>query len=122
MKADRLSEMQKAELKITADRGWEKFHLPKNLAMDLVREAAEVMEHVIWETNEEIKNDPKRIRQIEKEMADVLHALLLLADSLGSDLVTVFWEKLREIEKRYPASQVYGRSGYAYKHRKKSTL
>ena len=97
-----LREMKKAVLKVAQERDWTKFHTPKNMALDVVREMGEMIEHFIWETNEEIKKDKKRISEIKDEMADVLHALLLLADSLKIDLGESFWKKLEKVKKKYP--------------------
>jgi len=97
-----LKEMLKAVKRVEKERGWEKFHLPKNMAMDMVREASEAMEHFVWETNEEILADKEKIREIGKELGDVLHSLLLVADGVGADLAEEFWAKLKEVEERYP--------------------
>lgn len=58
-----LREMKKAVLKVTKDRCWEKFHTPKNMAIDVVREVGEMLEHFTWSTDEEIKKDKKRIKK-----------------------------------------------------------
>jgi NTP pyrophosphatase (non-canonical NTP hydrolase) len=113
---DNLSEMLEVVKKIRKERDWDKYHTPKNMAMDLVRESSEVLEHFIWATNQEIKNDGKRIEKIQAEMADVLHTLLVLADILNIDLSQSFWGKLEEIKDRYPASEIKGKSGYDYKN------
>lgn len=110
-----LKEMLKAAKVTAKKRGWEKYHTPKNMAMDLSREAGEVLEHFIWEENEEILADKERIEEIRREMGDVLHALILLADILGVDLAESFWTKLREIDVKYPAEKIYGTSGYKFK-------
>ena len=114
--------MQKAVLKISKDRDWEKFHSPKNMALDVVREVGEMVEHLVWDSNEEIKKDKARIHEISHEMADVLHGLLLLADSLKIDLSKAFWEKIRLVKETYPIKQFRGISGYACKRKLKRTL
>ena len=114
--------MQKAVIKISKDRDWEKFHSPKNMALDVVREVGEMVEHLVWDANKEIKKDKKRIQEISYEMADVLHALLLLADSLKIDLSKAFWEKIKITKRRYPVDQFKGISGYACKRKLKNRL
>ncbi|HUV46598.1 MAG TPA: nucleotide pyrophosphohydrolase [Candidatus Bathyarchaeia archaeon] len=114
--------MQKAVIKISKDRDWEKFHSPKNMALDIVREVGEMVEHLVWDSNEEIKKDKKRIYKISHEMADVLHGLLLLADSLKIDLSKAFWEKIKKVKKRYPVDQFKGISGYACKRKLEDKL
>lgn len=118
MKSDRLSDMMRAVKRVSQERGWEKHHTPKNLAMDLVREASEALEHFVWATNGEIKTDKKRIKKIQAELGDVLHAMLLLVDVLKIDLPKSFWQKLEKVKQRYPIDQVYGKTGYEYKNRK----
>jgi len=115
MKSNNLQKMLNAVVLISKERGWEKFHAPKNVAMDLVRESSEALEHFIWDSNEEILKDKKRIEKIRMEMADVLHSLLILSYILKIDLSESFWEKLEEVKKRYPVSKVYGKSGYTNK-------
>ncbi|MBU0618796.1 nucleotide pyrophosphohydrolase [Patescibacteria group bacterium] len=110
--------MLQAVRQTSKERNWEKHHTPKNLAMDLVREASEALEHFVWATNEEIKKDKKRIKKIQDELGDVLHSMLLLADVLKIDLPKSFWQKLEKVKKRYPADKVYGQTGYEYKNRR----
>src|SRR3954470_6759564 len=69
-----------------AERKWEPYHTPKNLAMALAVEAAELMEHFQWATPEEaaaLRNDPKRVAAAGEEVADVLAYVLAMADALG---------------------------------------
>ncbi|MEA2056762.1 MAG: nucleotide pyrophosphohydrolase [Patescibacteria group bacterium] len=98
-KAD-LKKMRQAVRQLSTDKGWEPFHTPKNTVMDLVREASEAMEHMLWPTNEELKQDEARKEKIALELADVLHSLLLTADSLEIDLVNSFWKKLEIVKNR----------------------
>ena len=102
MKKDDLREMKKAVLKVTEERGWGKFHTPKNMAIDIATEMGEMLEHFTWATDEEIKKDKKRLNEIKDEMADVLHSLILLADCLKIDLGESFWKKLEKVKKKYP--------------------
>lgn len=115
-----LSAMKKAVLRFARERGWEKFHTPKNMAMDLVREAGELMEHFVWlKDGHEVRRDKEILQGVKEEMADVLHALLLLADSLKVDLGESFWQKLKKTAKRYPKEKTFGKSGYQVKREEK---
>ena len=107
-------------MKVTKDRCWRKFHLPKNMVLDVVREVGEMVEHFVWDTNEEIKKDKQRIKEIQDEMGDVLHGLLLLADCLNIDLAESFWIKIEKVKKKYPAKKFKGMSGYDCKKKLKS--
>lgn len=116
-----LKTMSQAVLEFTKERGWEKFHTPKNMAMDLVMEATELMEHFVWlKTGFEVKKDKKRLQEVKDEMADVLHSLLVLTDSLKVDLGDCFWGKLKRLEKKYPKEKTFGKSGYEVKREKAS--
>ena len=86
-------------------RDWEQFHTPKNLAMALVAEAAEVVEHFQWLTPPESEAlDPSKRAEVALELADVLLYLVMLADSLDIDLVAVAHRKININEKRFPPS------------------
>ncbi len=116
---DSLSSMLKAVLKFRDERNWAKYHTPKNLAMNLVREASEALEVCLWQTDEQILSDEERKEDIVKELADVLHCLLLFAHTLDIDIVEAFWSKLKELDKRYPASEFTDHSTYDFKKRQK---
>ena len=96
-------------------RNWGQYHTLKDLTMDLVREASEAMECTLWVKEEQVKQDPERKEDIAKELADVLHSLLLLTDKLEIDLEQTFWDKLKELEQRYPADEFKNKSTYKFK-------
>jgi dCTP diphosphatase len=67
-----------------AERDWEQFHSPKNLAMALSVEVAEVVEHFQWLTEEQSQNlPPEKLADIREEIGDVMIYLIELADKLG---------------------------------------
>ena len=70
------------------ERDWEQFHSPKNLAMALSVEVAEVLEHFQWLTEEESKDlPPEKLAEVREEIGDVMIYLTELADKLGIDPV-----------------------------------
>lgn len=96
-----------------AEREWQRFHDPKNLAMSLAIEAGELMEHFQWLRSDELPAavaPPAARAAIGEEMADVACYLLALANVLEVDLSTAVREKLRKNAQRYPADEVRGRS------------
>ncbi|OBS09481.1 nucleotide pyrophosphohydrolase [Acidihalobacter prosperus] len=105
-------ETLRAALEVFArERDWEVFHTPKNLAMALSVEAAELLECFQWLTPEEsAAPDAKRRLEIEHEMADVLLYLIRLADCLDIDLRAVALRKLEINRAKYPAERVRGQS------------
>ena len=93
------------------ERDWEQFHSPKNLAMGLVVEVAEIAEHFQWLTEEQSKNlDKEKLAQIREEIADVMIFLSNLADKLGIDLLEAAKEKIEKNKKNYPAAKVRGKA------------
>ena len=94
-------------------RDWEQFHTPKNLAMAMAVEAAELMEPLQWLSPEEataVRNDPRILAHLSEEMADVAIYLLRMADVLGVDLGAAIEEKVGKNAARYPVELVKGRS------------
>jgi NTP pyrophosphatase (non-canonical NTP hydrolase) len=93
------------------ERQWHKFHRPKNLAMSLAIEAAELMEHFQWLDHEQVDrllDDPVARKEISDEMADVLSFLLSLANATGIDLASGFEAKMAVNDTKYPADKVRG--------------
>jgi len=94
-----------------AERDWDQFHNPKNLAMALAGEAGELVEHFQWLTFEEAANLPATTREeVALEAADVLLFLLRLCDKLEIDLATAAERKLMINAERYPVSKARGRA------------
>ena len=92
-----------------AARDWEQFHSPKNLAMALCVEAAELVEEFQWLTEQQSRElDAERRERVRLELADVFIYLLRIADKLGVDLVAAANDKLVLNEKKYPAERVRG--------------
>jgi NTP pyrophosphatase (non-canonical NTP hydrolase) len=90
-------------------RDWEQFHSPKNLAMALIVEAAELVEHFQWLTEAQSQAlDPEKREQVAQELADVFLYLVRLADRLDIDLMDAAQRKLVINAQRYPADKVRG--------------
>jgi NTP pyrophosphatase (non-canonical NTP hydrolase) len=95
-----------------AQRHWEQFHSPKNLAMALVAEAAELMEHFLWMENaasRTVVHDPARMEQVADEIADVLGVCLALCNALDLDLSDVFLRKMGKNVLKYPVEKARGK-------------
>jgi NTP pyrophosphatase (non-canonical NTP hydrolase) len=94
-------------------RDWRQFHSPKNLAMSLAIEAAELMEHFQWistENSREIAADPGQLTEVSDELADVLCYALAMANEMGIDLSTAIRSKMKKNELKYPAEDFRGRA------------
>ena len=94
-----------------ARRDWEQFHSPKNLSMALIAEAAELVEHFQWLTEEQSAALPAdKHRQVALELADIFIFLVRIADRLDVDLLAAADDKIRINERRYPVDQVRGKA------------
>lgn len=97
------------------ERDWEQFHAPKNLAMALAIEAAELMEHFQWltvEASREVAQDASRRSAVQDELADVLCYVLALANELDIELGDAVREKMVKNASKYPVEQIRGRYGH----------
>jgi dCTP diphosphatase len=93
------------------ERDWEQFHSPKNLAMALSVEVAEIVEHFQWLTEEQSRNlPPEKLAEIREEIGDVMIYLAELADKLGIDPVEAARAKVEINKRKYPATLVKGRA------------
>lgn len=92
-----------------AERDWDRFHTPKNLAMALTGEAGELAAEFQWLTEGESQAlDPERLERVRQEAADVLLYLLRLCDRLEIDLAQAASDKIALNARRYPAERVKG--------------
>lgn len=104
-----LASLRTALRRFAAARDWEQFHTPKNLAMALCVEAAELLEHFQWLTPEEsARLDAHRKRAVEDEIADVLLYLTRLADVLDIDPLAAARRKIRVNARKYPVVRAKG--------------
>jgi dCTP diphosphatase len=94
-----------------AEREWDQFHSPKNLAMALSVEASELLEHFQWKSETESAQLTADERQaVAHEAADVLLYLIRIADKLGIDLIDAAKEKMVLNAKKYPVEKARGSS------------
>ena len=92
-----------------AERDWDQFHSPKNLSMALIVEAAELVEHFQWLTEDQSHAlPPDKLAEVEQEIADIQIYLIRLADKLGVDMEKAVNAKIELNEKKYPADKVRG--------------
>jgi NTP pyrophosphatase (non-canonical NTP hydrolase) len=92
-------------------REWRQFHHPKDLAISIALEAAELLEHFQWKTPDEAARYLRARRnrhRVAAEMADLLILMISLADVLGEDLVAAARRKLRLNERKYPVARARG--------------
>ncbi|GAB4281101.1 MAG: nucleotide pyrophosphohydrolase [Candidatus Rifleibacteriota bacterium] len=90
------------------EREWEKYHTPKNIAVSVVLEASELLEHFQWSPPAPEALDETKRQQIGEELSDVLAYLLSLANVLKIDVSSAMAAKMQKNKKKYPAEQFQG--------------
>jgi len=109
--ADSLQDLARRLAAFAAARDWQQFHSPKNLASALIVEAAELLEHFQWATEQQSRELTAEQRAaVGAEMADVLLYLVQLGNALGIDPVAAAEAKLQLNETRYPVDLARGHS------------
>jgi len=93
------------------ERDWEKYHNPKDIAISMSVEVAELLERFQWKSNDEADLNDAGFREgVEDELADVFVYCLSLANAIGCDLSDVTARKLAKNERKYPAGEWRGRA------------
>ena len=91
-------------------RDWKQFHNPKDLAISLMLESAEVVEHFQWKNAEEMaKHVQEHKGEVAEELADTLYWVLLLSHDLDIDLIEAFERKMAKNEQKYPVDKAKGK-------------
>jgi NTP pyrophosphatase (non-canonical NTP hydrolase) len=107
---DRREQLQKRIESFARARKWGKYHTPKNLAMAMVKEAAEVVEIFQWLTPAQAARlTPAQRAHLSEELADTFIYLTKLGDHFGIDLVEAALAKMDKNELKYPAAKNQGR-------------
>ena len=110
-RTDRLDALRERLRGFVRERDWEQFHSPKNLAMAMIVEAAELVEHFQWATEQESRElTPEKRLEVEREIADTFVYLLRLSDVLGIDLIDAAHRKMDLNAQKYPADKARGRN------------
>ena len=93
-------------LKFREERNWKQFHNPKDLAISISLEAAELLEIFQWGDGD-VRCEEKKVKMLE-ELADVLIYCILMADTCGFDLDEIILEKVKKNAEKYPVEKAYG--------------
>jgi NTP pyrophosphatase (non-canonical NTP hydrolase) len=92
-------------------RDWDQFHGPKDLAIGVITEASELLEHFRFLSDEQalaLLKDPQQKEDIEDELADVLFFLLRFSQRFDIDLAQALVKKIEKSEKKYPVDKAKG--------------
>lgn len=105
-----IKDLTKRIIAFRNERDWKQFHNPKDVALSLVLEATEVMEHFQWKSKEEIEKYIKINKdEIGEELADVLYWVLLMSHDLKIDVLEALEKKILKNEEKYPVEKAKGR-------------
>ena len=110
-KETNIQEIKDYVKKYCEDRDWDQFHSPKELAIGIITEASEVLEHFRFKSEKEMKellDDSKKREDIEDEIADVLMFICRFAQMYNVDLSEAFKRKIKKSEKKYPIEKAKG--------------
>ncbi len=108
-----VAQLKQRVLDFTLERGWERFHTPKDLGLALASEVGELLDHFRFRPDDQVARaleNPATHREVAHELADCFWALLRLADVCRVDLASSLDEKLALAALKYPADQVFGRN------------
>jgi len=102
------SETMKTVVKFRDERNWRQFHNPKDLAISISIEAAELLEVFQWSGQDTDVAD--KLDKVKEELADVLIYSMLMSDRLGLDIDSIVLDKLRKNSEKYEVEKAYGNS------------
>lgn len=106
-----IHELKEKIKKFCEDRDWDQYHDAKELAIGVITEAGELLDHFRFKTQKQMEDmfkNPEKKSEISDEMADVLYFLLRLAQRYDIDLTTALNKKIEKNEKRYPVEKIKG--------------
>ncbi|MFA5038612.1 MAG: nucleotide pyrophosphohydrolase [Candidatus Omnitrophota bacterium] len=107
---DEIRGMIEKIIKFRDERDWMQFHDPKNMAVSIILEASELLEHFQWKTIEEVeKYSRQNHAEIRDEIADIALYLFELANNLGINLIDAMELKLKKNEMKYPIEKAKGK-------------
>lgn len=107
--SDSLDALRERINNFVTERDWAQFHSPKNLAMAMIVEAGEVVEHFQWMTEQESRNlDAETKEQVGQELSDTLVYLLRIAEVCGIDLIEAANKKIDLNAQKYPVEKCKG--------------
>lgn len=109
MASSDIKELTRKIIEFRDARDWFQFHNHKDMALSLVLEAGEVLEHFQWKNNKEVEEHARSHKEeIGEELADVAAYLFELADNIGVDLGEALENKLKRNAEKYPVEKAKG--------------
>ncbi len=106
-----INELKEKIQNFAIERDWEQFHTPKNLAMALNVEASELLEIFQWltpEQSQKLVEDPKKMKDIQDEIADIVVYAIRISSILDINIKTAITEKMKQNAQKYPVDKAKG--------------
>ena len=110
-KTTNMSELRDRIREFVDSRDWSKYHNPKDIAISIVIEASELLEIFQWTKESElhtITEDPRELKELEAELADVMIYCLILANVLDIDISQTISKKIKNNIDKYPINKIKG--------------
>jgi len=107
---DSISELKNMVAAFRDERDWKQYHNPKDLAISISLEAAELLEIFQWSGSDTEADTEHKMDKIREELADVFMYCLLMADRLDLDIGRIVTDKLAANRRKYPVEKAYGRA------------
>lgn len=107
---DSIKELTEKVVAFRNARNWKQFHNPKDMAISISIEAAELLEIFQWSGPDVAVDTDKKLAKVKEELADVLIYALLMGNDLGIDISEIVSNKIEENNKKYPAQKAYGKA------------
>jgi NTP pyrophosphatase (non-canonical NTP hydrolase) len=107
---DSIKELTEKIVEFRDARNWKQFHNPKDMAISISLEAAELLEVFQWSGSDTEADTDEKIAKIREELADVLIYALLMGNDLGLDISEIVNKKIDENNRKYPADKAFGKS------------
>lgn len=104
------ADIQKRAIAFREERDWKQFHNPKDVALSMVLEAGEVMEHFQWKNEKEMAEHVRTHKgEIGDELSDVLYYIAVMSKDMGIDIFEAFEKKMKKNEEKYPIAKAKGK-------------
>ena len=104
------ADIQRRAIRFREERDWKQFHNPKDVALSMVLEAGEVMEHFQWKNAKEMEEHVRTHKgEIGDELADVLYYIAVMSKDMGIDIFDAFEKKMKKNEAKYPIAKAKGK-------------
>ena len=107
-----ISQLKNEIEKFSEEREWKKYHNPKDLAISISIESAELLENFQWLTDQEIiqkLEDSEKLAKIKSELADVLVYTISLSNKLSFDISEIILDKMKKNKRKYPVEKIKGK-------------